>query len=101
MAPGWVRISQLHMKEERPWVGKLRERVRVFVDDEGREPACFDHTVGAPYGSVLLMSIYSIWDVSMLMYPTLSGGALYVDSAAESWCFEKWLLEYLLNIRAC
>lgn len=34
MASVWVRISQLHMKEERLWVGKWRERVRDCVDDE-------------------------------------------------------------------
>lgn len=38
MAPGWVRISQLHMKEQRPWVGKLKERLRDCVADEGRDP---------------------------------------------------------------
>lgn len=43
MAPGWVRISQLHMKEQRPWVGKLKERLRDCTADEGRGPTCFDH----------------------------------------------------------
>lgn len=54
MAPGWVRISQLHMKEERQRVGKSSERVRVYVDCEEREPSCFDHRssvwIGAPDG---------------------------------------------------
>lgn len=50
MAPGWVRISQLHMKEERQRVGKWSAGARVFflffsfADDEG--PSCFDH--GSP-----------------------------------------------------
>lgn len=52
MAPGWVRISQLQMKAERRWDGKLRARARDCVDDEWRELACFDPTVGAPYGSI-------------------------------------------------
>lgn len=41
MAPGWVRISQLHMKEQRPWVGKLKERLSDCAADEGRDPTCF------------------------------------------------------------
>lgn len=45
MAPGWVRISQLHMKEQRPWVGKLKERLRDCVADEGRGLTCFDHRI--------------------------------------------------------
>lgn len=49
MAPGWVRISQLHMKEERQRVGKLSAGVRFFLGVfflemmKGREPSCFDY----------------------------------------------------------
>lgn len=49
MAPGWVRISQLHMKEERQRVGKWSAGVRRFFFFlsrmmKGREPSCFDHS---------------------------------------------------------
>lgn len=51
MAPGWVRISQLHMKEERQRVGKWSAGARVFFFFvlwmmKGREPSCSDH--GSP-----------------------------------------------------
>lgn len=38
--------------------------------------------------------------MSTLTYPTLSGGALYVDAAAESLCFRK-VLTYLALTEPC
>lgn len=57
MAPSWVRISQLHMKEERLWDGRLRERVRDCFDDEGREPTCFDRSCSL-WIDALLMNMH-------------------------------------------
>lgn len=47
MTPGWVRISQLHMKAEWPWDGRMREGIPDCADDEGSELGCFDRTAGA------------------------------------------------------
>lgn len=51
MAPGWVRISQLHMKEERQRVGKWSAGMKVFFFFffllwmmKRWEPSCFDHS---------------------------------------------------------
>lgn len=51
MAPGWVRISQLHMKEERLWDSKLRVRARDCVwMMKGENWLVL--IIGAPYGSI-------------------------------------------------
>lgn len=52
MAPGLVRISQLHMKAERPWDGGLKEGMTDCSADDGGKLACFDGTVEAPRGSI-------------------------------------------------
>lgn len=52
MAPGWVRISQLHMKAKWPKDGGSREGMTDCVDGEGSELACFDPAVDVPNGSV-------------------------------------------------
>lgn len=50
MAPGWVRISQLHMKAERPWDGRLKKGMTDCSANDGGKLASFCGTVEASCG---------------------------------------------------